>query len=115
MYCTPCARLMKSITPNTSVSPAATGNSSTPSCSPLKHWTTNSAVDMGVPTRHPGIRASEYPGPRRQVSQRRAGSRLSALKRSGRDDGCSVLLQLTVLGVAVALGLEDLLHDLGLE
>src|SRR4051812_8183573 len=47
MYCTPWARLMKSITPNTSVSPAATRNSSTPSCNPLKHWTTNSEVDMG--------------------------------------------------------------------
>src|ERR1700716_678060 len=49
MYCTPWARLMKSMTPNTSVSPAATRNSRTPSCSPLKHWTTNSDVDMGLP------------------------------------------------------------------
>src|SRR6478672_3393769 len=48
MYCTPWARLRKAITPNTSVSPAATRNSSTPSCSPLKHWTTNSEVDMGL-------------------------------------------------------------------
>src|SRR2546423_10548013 len=39
MYCTPCARLMKSITPNTSVSPAAIRNSSTPSCRPLRVWT----------------------------------------------------------------------------
>src|SRR5574337_870014 len=43
MYCTPCARLMKSITPNTSVSPAAIRNSSTPSCRPLRVWTTTSA------------------------------------------------------------------------
>src|ERR1700730_6119620 len=36
MYWTPWARLMRSITPNTSVSPAAIRNSSTPSCSPLR-------------------------------------------------------------------------------
>src|SRR3954466_9202444 len=42
MYCTPCARLMKSITPNTRVSPAATRNSSTPNCRPFRACTRNS-------------------------------------------------------------------------
>src|SRR3954464_4496946 len=46
MYCTPCARLMKSITPKTSVSPAAIRNSSTPSCRPLRVWTMRRVVDM---------------------------------------------------------------------
>src|SRR2546423_8364019 len=45
MYWTPCARLMKSITPNTSVRPAAIRNNRTPSCSPLRIWTTRSVVD----------------------------------------------------------------------
>src|SRR5690349_2690002 len=44
MYCTPCARLMKSITPNTSVSPAATRKSSTPNCSPFSTCTSRSCV-----------------------------------------------------------------------
>src|SRR6476619_7402513 len=48
MYCTPCARLMKSITPNTSVSPAAIRNSSTPNCKPLSVWTMSSVVDIRV-------------------------------------------------------------------
>jgi hypothetical protein len=38
---------MKFITPNTSVSPAAIRNSSTPSCSPFRIWTTRSDIDMG--------------------------------------------------------------------
>src|SRR5262245_38850238 len=46
MYWTPCARLMKSITPKTSVSPAAIRNSRTPSCSPLRTWTTRRVVDI---------------------------------------------------------------------
>src|SRR6185312_2331451 len=46
MYCTPCARLMKSITPNTSVSPAAIRNSSTPSCSPFSVWTRRRVTDI---------------------------------------------------------------------
>src|ERR1043166_3613496 len=36
MYCTPCARLMRSITPNTRVTPASIRTSTTPSCSPLR-------------------------------------------------------------------------------
>src|SRR3954462_635230 len=44
MYCTPWARLMKSITPKTSVSPAATRNRSTPSCSPFSAWTSSRPV-----------------------------------------------------------------------
>src|SRR6478672_6357088 len=44
MYCTPCARLMKSITPKTSVRPAATRKSSTPNCRPLSACTSKSWV-----------------------------------------------------------------------
>src|SRR5262249_14619324 len=80
MYCTPCARLMKSITPKTSVSPAATRNRRMPSCSPLNNWTRTSGVDMGTPI-----------------------------------EGRPALLQGTLGGVGVAVALEDLLHDLGLE
>src|SRR5215204_507781 len=44
MYCTPCARLTKSITPNTRVSPEAIRNSNTPSCSPLRTCTMRRVV-----------------------------------------------------------------------
>ena len=40
---------------------------------------------------HPGIRASEYPGPRQACTCRNPGSRLSALTRYGRDDSCVTL------------------------
>src|SRR5262245_33630750 len=46
MYWTPCARLMKSITPNTSVRPAAIRKSRTPNWSPFRIWTTTSPVDI---------------------------------------------------------------------
>src|SRR4029079_9130015 len=46
MYWTPCARLMKSITPNTSVKPAAIRKSRTPNWSPFRIWTTTSPVDI---------------------------------------------------------------------
>src|SRR5215475_8236846 len=46
MYWTPCARLMKSITPNTSVRPAAIRKSRTPNWSPFRTWTTKSPVDI---------------------------------------------------------------------
>src|SRR5215212_5839862 len=46
MYCTPCARLMKSITPKTRVSPAATRNSSTPNCRPFSACTSRRPVLM---------------------------------------------------------------------
>src|SRR5262245_19792983 len=46
MYWTPCARLMKSITPNTSVRPAAIRNSRTPNWSPFRTWTTKRPVDI---------------------------------------------------------------------
>src|SRR5579883_648154 len=44
MYCTPCARLTRSITPNTSVSPAAIRNSSTPNPIPFSACTSQSAM-----------------------------------------------------------------------
>src|SRR5215467_10243122 len=61
MYCTPCARFMKSITPNTSVRPAATRNKRTPSCSPLRIWTARSVVDMGDPRRGRSLGARPSP------------------------------------------------------
>src|SRR6185295_3924164 len=116
MYCTPWARLMKSITPNTSVSPAATRNNSTPSCSPLNSCTTNSAVDMG----RSGLRMPSRclsPGSIVPLTPELADSWIS-----GTSPGMTPsfmwnreLFQLTLAGVGVALGLEDLLHDLCLE
>src|ERR1043165_8597363 len=53
MYCTPCARLMKSITPRRSASRAAIRYSSAPSCRPWSVWTRRRVRD---------IRAS-YPSP----------------------------------------------------
>ena len=46
MYWTPWARLMKSITPNTTVSPAATKNSNTPSWRPFSNCTSNKEVGI---------------------------------------------------------------------
>src|SRR5271154_3625948 len=46
MYWTPWARLMKSITPKTSVKPAAIRNNRTPNCNPLRIWTRKSVPDM---------------------------------------------------------------------
>src|SRR5262249_61582128 len=51
MYWTPCARLMKSITPNTSVRPAAIRKSRTPNWRPFRTWTTKRPVDI-APVRH---------------------------------------------------------------
>src|SRR5689334_2661032 len=48
MYWTPCARLMKSMTPKTRVSPAAIRNSRTPSCSPLRVWTRTRLADIAA-------------------------------------------------------------------
>src|SRR5262249_36235353 len=46
MYWTPAARLMKSITPNRSVRPAAIRKSRTPNWSPFRTWTTKRPVDI---------------------------------------------------------------------
>src|ERR1700674_152123 len=51
MYWTPWARLMKSITPKTSVSPAAIRNSRTPSCRPLRIWSRRRAADISLAPR----------------------------------------------------------------
>src|SRR5271166_6610266 len=48
MYCTPCARLTKSITPKVKVRPAAIRKSRTPSCSPFRVWTARSAKDTAA-------------------------------------------------------------------
>src|SRR6476646_3614187 len=105
---------MKSITPNTRVRPAATRNRRTPSCSPLKHCTTNSEVDMGCPGCHPlGVIPGLVPGIQPSPGAGATGKMGPGDKH--RDDYRNFLLQLTLFGVAVALTLENLLHDLGLE
>src|SRR5215469_11623982 len=131
MYCTPCARLMKSITPNTSVRPAATRNKRTPSCSPLRIWTARSVVDMGDPRRGHSLGAlplpfwgegwgegvqslwkNHNPSPqplslweREQIE--RAGWTLPRSRRTS--------LHRTILGVRIGVVLEHLLDDLRLE
>src|SRR5574339_104429 len=44
MYREPCARLTRSMMPNTSVKPAASMNSSRPNCRPLRHCSMNSVI-----------------------------------------------------------------------
>src|SRR5437764_9868911 len=125
MYCTPCARLMKSITPNTSVSPAAIRNSSTPSCRPFRVCTKRSVMLMRrasslaprsgerVPSKRQRTgqvmgnlqgRASRCPSSgslRSRPSPRKRGEKESSLHRA-------------ILHVRVRIILEHLLHDLGL-
>src|SRR5215204_3377102 len=94
MYCTPCARLMKSITPNTSVSPAAIRNRMIPNCSPLRVWTRRRVADID----RGRIANSEW----------RIGTFYSPL-------AAGLARRLAVLRIHVAVVLEDLLDDLGLE
>src|SRR5215475_9206160 len=93
MHRTPCARSMKSITPNTSVSPAAIRNSSTPSCRPLSVWTMRRVVLMA---RTPSC----------------ARSPDGAKCNPGYKDASS--LHPTILHVRVGVVREHLLGDLGL-
>src|SRR5713226_3264918 len=44
MYSEPWARFTRSMMPNTSVSPAASRNSSSPNCSPFRHCSTKSSI-----------------------------------------------------------------------
>src|SRR5690606_507306 len=44
MYSEPCVRFTKLMMPNTSVSPAASKNNSTPYCTPLSSWDKTSVV-----------------------------------------------------------------------
>src|SRR5262249_41501045 len=108
MYCTPCARLMKSITPNTSASPAAIRNSSTPSWSPLRVCTRRRAADIFFLLPPP----LSFPSP----SPPSSGGEGEA-RRAGRGQAlpASPSLHLAILGVRVALVREHLLDDLGLE
>src|SRR4029079_4231185 len=50
MYSEPCARLTRSMIPNTSVNPAASMNSSRPNCRPLRHCSMNSVMALSVHT-----------------------------------------------------------------
>src|SRR5215475_11665975 len=109
MYWAPCARLMKSITPNTSVRPAATRNKRTPSCSPLRIWTARRVVDMGDPRRGHHLGARPSPREERGAGADRIGSLDCAVKRR------RTSLHRTILGVRIGVVLEHLLDDLGLE
>src|SRR5829696_8996458 len=99
MYCTPCARLMKSITPNTSVSPAAIRNRMIPNCSPLRVWTRRRVADID----RGRIANSEW----------RIGTFYSPF--AIRYSPAGLARRLAVLRIHVAVVLEDLLDDLGLE
>src|SRR5215208_5649217 len=111
---------MKSITPNTSVSPAAIRNSSTPSCRPLSVWTIRRVRD--IRPLHPSPRGRVAP---RERSERgdgwgllrskscptpAAASRRPRSRYAGRDQS----LHLTILRVRIGVVLEHLLGDLGL-
>src|ERR1043166_5915462 len=97
MYWTPCARLMRSITPNTNVSPAAIRNSSTPSCSPLRICT----------KRRDDIRISDVRDQLPEIGIVLLTSDIRHLT--------SVSLHSAVLRVGVLVIREHLLGDLGLE
>src|ERR1700733_384281 len=97
MYWTPWARLMKSITPNTSVRPAAIRNSSTPSWSPFRVWTMSSVVDIG---------RTQAGG--RSINIAARGPRASPRWPRG-------LLHLAILDMRVGVILEYFLGDLGFE
>src|SRR4051812_48423055 len=141
MYCTPCARLMKSITPNTSVSPAAIRNRMIPNCSPLRVWTRRRVADIShsalprlIPPRRGGVGVG-YLSRLRERSSRRsrpgegappeAASRLAPPRsafgrvgpplRGGRSSAVALAPRLAVLRIHVAVVLEDVLDDLGLE
>src|SRR6202167_2890269 len=99
---------MKSITPNTSVRPAAIRNKRTPSCNPFKTWTRKSVPDMELVS---GL------GPAVAPPQREA--RASSVSRIGRAAGCrggaaDRLLHRTVLRVRVAVFGEHGFDDFGL-
>src|SRR6266705_288678 len=87
MYCTPCARLIKSMTPKTRVRPEAIRNSRTPSCSPLSTCTMKSVVFMQI---------SEivFPGPQYVIlgSSRKSG--LASRNIQGTDDLSGKICQL---------------------
>src|SRR3954447_12754285 len=128
MYCTPCARLMKFMTPKTSVSPAAMRNRRMPSCSPLSTCTMNSVVFMATPSRrgatlvppHPeeppkAVSKEGRPGPRPSRRPLRGLLRMRNVAHSLRNRKSSNSFHRAVLGVRVGIVLEDLLVDLGLE
>src|ERR1700677_1519759 len=99
---------MKSMTPKTSVRPAAIRNNSTPSCNPFSIWTIRSAVDIepgcfGCACRDDAARASRH-----RFQQTR---RLLAATSWGRKR----LFHRAVLGIAIAIIRKHLLDDLGFE
>src|SRR6476620_10041174 len=97
MYCTPCARLMKSITPKTSVRPAATRKSSTPNCRPLRACTSRSWTVMNAGPADRGLRR-----PAARSGHRTVPSAHAALGRPG----VGVVLQHAAhrLGLELAVG-----------
>src|SRR6266508_6579655 len=66
MYCTPCARLIKSMTPKTRVRPEAIRNRRTPSCNPLSTCTMKRVVFIEVRCGAP-LRRSFRPHPSRRA------------------------------------------------
>ena len=130
MYWTPCARLMKSITPNTSVSPAAIRNSSTPSCRPFRVWTMRRVVDIGSMSLHPSPREAGRGWPSEARTGEGSSHRLrypgspSSLRFDGSPPSPQAgegiarrarSLHRAILDVRIGVVLEHLLRDLGLE
>src|SRR5215216_3587843 len=110
---------MKSITPNTSVSPAAIRNSSTPSCRPLSVWTIRRVRD--IRPLHPSPRGRVAPRERRErgdgwglLRSKSCPTRppLRSVHAPATRGGQS--LHLTILRVRIGVVLEHLLGDLGL-
>src|SRR5262245_11192279 len=108
MYCTPCARLTKSITPNTSVRPAAIRNNRTPSCSPLSTCTRTRVVFMRQ-TRQ--VRSPH--GAKRNAGTADPGFRFASSGLQARRGTAS--FHRAILGVRVGVVGKNLLVDLGLE
>src|SRR6056297_2143112 len=112
MYWTPCARLMKSITPKTSVSPAAIRKRMMPSCSPFRVCTAISVVYMGV-TRH--ALGGSWARAWQIIEATRIPARPAAAEPEGAAAARSRSLHGAELGIDVAVILEDGLDVFRLE
>src|SRR5512135_71136 len=117
MYWTPCARLMKFITPNTSVRPAAIRNSSTPSCRPLRICTMKRAMNRvrsGMATRlRAACEGARTPG--RAGLARRLMREARRLYPHAGTAWRPISLHRTVLGMRIGEVSEHLFVDFSLE
>src|SRR3954469_4717140 len=123
MYCTPCARLMKSITPKTSVRPAAIRKSSTPSCRPFRVWTMRRVKDMALSYpppcgegRRPSVARSAGWGSRNVLiaatpPHRARFAHHPPHKGEGKESSSGRSLHRTIFHVRIGVVLEHLLHD----